>query len=764
VEQTDYLDFDLLIEAGDDGYTARVVQSPAGEARREFTRPFTDLELENFVLNVGQTRRGVRRVGSPQWEAALRFGTRLYDTVFAGDVGTAFQVSLNKAQDAGKGLRVRLRLSAVPELASVPWEYLYSGTLGSFLTLLTDTPLVRFIDLPQSVEALTVAPPLTVLVVVSDPTDIAVLDVAQEKERLRQALAKPIEEGRIQLRFLEDARLSSLRDALGENDVHVLHFIGHGGFDGTEGVVAFENDAGTSRMVTSATLAMLLQNFNALRLVVLNACEGARNSAQDPFAGVAQALVRGRIPAVIAMQFEITDRAAIAFCHEFYKAIAKGQPVDAACARGRLALLGEGNDVEWGTPVLYLRAPNGRVFDVDAEAIPDVVVPVEPDAPPEQPPEVTPAPPDSPAADEEQGIPVPQVGSPAGPQEEIPSGDVQRLLGEAHASLDSGDKEAARTAVAQVLQIDPENDEARRISRQLRGRWPILAGGIAAALLALVAFLALRPDPGPGLTDTTARPETTISSQTSTSSETVPPDPSAAGIVRASEPLTIDSDDAEWAALRGGVIASVFHCGDDVWSGLDDYDANWRLAWDDQKLYLLATVTDDVEARNPVSTSTIREGDTITVSLGTEPASRDQPLVEDGFGTCKERGDSFTNPGAGEPGVPLESDFHLALIPGDNEVATWFAQGDGQGAFTGSIDASAIITETVELEDGGFQLEAAIPWAAIGLDGAPAELGVRLEGRDKDLESARPDTYVSTAPGSVTNDTRTWATMPLLGD
>lgn len=65
LEPSDYLDFDLMIEAGDGGYTAHVVESPAGEARSEFTRPFTDLELENFVLNVGQTRRGVRRVGSP---------------------------------------------------------------------------------------------------------------------------------------------------------------------------------------------------------------------------------------------------------------------------------------------------------------------------------------------------------------------------------------------------------------------------------------------------------------------------------------------------------------------------------------------------------------------------------------------------------------------------------------------------------------------------------------------------------------------------
>ena len=347
----------------------RVVESPAGEARGEFAKPFTDLELENFVLNVGQTRRGVRRVGSPQWDAALRFGTKLYDTVFAGDIGTAFQVSLNEAQDAGKGLRVRLRLSAVPELASVPWEYLYSDSLGSFLSLLTDTPLVRFIDLPHPIETLSVTTPLTVLVVVSNPTDIAMLDVAQEQERLQQALAKPIDEGRIQVRFLDDARLTSFRDALSDNDVHILHFIGHGGFDGKEGVVAFENEAGTSRMVTAATLAMLLQNFNALRLVVLNACEGARNSRTGSLCRRGPGAGEGSHTGSDRHAVRDNRRRGDRLLQRVLQGRRQGHPIDAACSRARLALLGEGNDVEWGTPVLYLRAPNGRVFDVAAGAV-----------------------------------------------------------------------------------------------------------------------------------------------------------------------------------------------------------------------------------------------------------------------------------------------------------------------------------------------------------------------------------------------------------
>ncbi|HEX2370177.1 MAG TPA: CHAT domain-containing protein, partial [Acidimicrobiia bacterium] len=65
---------------------------------------------------------------------------------------------------------------------------------------------------------------------------------------------------------------------------------------------------------------MILHGYRPLRLALLNACEGARGSASDPFAGAAQSLVQQGIPAVIAMQFPITDRAAILFAQEFYGA------------------------------------------------------------------------------------------------------------------------------------------------------------------------------------------------------------------------------------------------------------------------------------------------------------------------------------------------------------------------------------------------------------------------------------------------------------
>jgi hypothetical protein len=106
-----------------------------------------------------------------------------------------------------------------------------------------------------------------------------------------------------------------------------------------------------------------------LRLVLLNSCEGARGSQRDIFSSTASILVRRGIPAVLAMQYEITDRAAIEFARAFYGALADGLPVDAAVAEARVAVsLGMTNTVEWGTPVLYMRSPDGVLFQVQEAA------------------------------------------------------------------------------------------------------------------------------------------------------------------------------------------------------------------------------------------------------------------------------------------------------------------------------------------------------------------------------------------------------------
>ena len=116
----------------------------------------------------------------------------------------------------------------------------------------------------------------------------------------------------------------------------------------------------------ASQLASAFGNHPAMRMVVLNACRSARSSIEDAFSGLAAALVRRSMPAVVAMQYEISDSAALEFSRALYGAIADGEPVDFAVRFAREAVSwAQNGTLEWGTPVLFLRAPDGRIFDIE---------------------------------------------------------------------------------------------------------------------------------------------------------------------------------------------------------------------------------------------------------------------------------------------------------------------------------------------------------------------------------------------------------------
>ena len=339
--------------------------------------PFNELELENFILKVSRPR-GRRRIDSSAIADARSFGGRLFAALFQGAIHDLYRDAVSHARGEDRGVRITLCLSGSPELIDVPWEYLFDEP--DFLAVSAFTPVVRYLDLPRAHRPLLVEPPLRLLGIVSSPADFERLDVERERDNLQRALSSLTGTGAVELHWLERPTLGGLLKALQADTFHALHYIGHGSYDrdSERGVLLFEDDSGWARPVSGDKLGMVLHDFSSLRLAVLNACEGARTARSDPFAGVAGALVQRDIPAVVAMQFEISDEAAIVFAGGFYEPLAAGAPVDASLAAARLAMLAErSDDIEWGTPVLFMRVPDGRIFDLgDDDHAPAAGVPV----------------------------------------------------------------------------------------------------------------------------------------------------------------------------------------------------------------------------------------------------------------------------------------------------------------------------------------------------------------------------------------------------
>src|SRR5215472_4995088 len=226
-DQFAYEDFDLLIEPGSRGkYRARVLRSPAGESTSvQFAVPFSPMELENFFLRIGRPRRGTRGPGRPESAPLKDFGGKLYGAVFQDELRDTLLRSLSQTRAHRLGMRLRLRLADTPELAELPWEFLYDPRLNRFLAQSRRTPLVRYLDLPDPPQPLSVEGQLRLLVMISSPAGYPELATGREWNLITGALAQQREQGRVVIER-QAANLAMLRRRLRQEQFHIFHFVG----------------------------------------------------------------------------------------------------------------------------------------------------------------------------------------------------------------------------------------------------------------------------------------------------------------------------------------------------------------------------------------------------------------------------------------------------------------------------------------------------------------------------------------------------------
>lgn len=367
-----YDDFAVLIGAdGRGGFWAKVLEAPSGgTARQTFEPPYGGLGLDPILDGIaravapsspGATRHLECLASAPSAVDPRELGRKLFRSLFRGDIRSCFDISVERVDSSDSpGLCLRLifdpREPGCAGIAALPWELLYDPSGRGFLGRRQRSPIVRFLEVPTPVRRPPDGGPLRVLLALADAEDLPPLDAEIERRAAERWGLRP----GVEVEILTSATLDGLRSRLRDADFHVLHFTGHGEHrdDGT-GQLLFRGDDGGARPVTGGFLAELLDGCRSLRLVVLNACYSGsipRRDGLDPFAGVATALVRGGLPAVVAMQFPISDRAATRFARGFYGSLSRGATVEAAMVEGRREIAEPADSgLEWATPALYLR-------------------------------------------------------------------------------------------------------------------------------------------------------------------------------------------------------------------------------------------------------------------------------------------------------------------------------------------------------------------------------------------------------------------------
>lgn len=367
-ESTSAMTFHLEIGPAASGGYQVTARSPKSEKASGAWQPpdpvRTPEALHDLLRQVPQalvtSSASLRGQLSAEEQVVQSLGAALFEAL-PESVRTLLTRSLDEAEADGQALRVMLLVHPAP-LAQLPWEFLYDPSQDDYLFL--GHHLIRHLPVRRAQRPLRVRPPLRVLAMVGRADRLA---PEAERNRLNQALADLVASGQVSVEWVQGHRWRDLKETLRRGEQwHILHVIGHGDFDvaQAEGTILLEDDHGKPYPMPASTLATLLRGRPSMRLVVLNACDTGRASAQDPFSSLAGALLRRRIPAVVAMQFPVTDRAAIEFSRSFYAALARGRWVEQAVTEARqdirYALRGT---LEWGTPVLYGHA-TGPVFEV----------------------------------------------------------------------------------------------------------------------------------------------------------------------------------------------------------------------------------------------------------------------------------------------------------------------------------------------------------------------------------------------------------------
>lgn len=345
-------------------------ESPAGRAQAQITLPFGDSEIAAGLALLGRAEPKPTRAAMDTF--ARDFGARLFRALISDQptIRRLYDLTLERA--GGSGVRLTITQGALagrPDpLLRVPFELLRDPE-RDFLALSRSTPVVRgrFGITPRPPAE--IAPPLRVLVVIASPDGLAPLDVEAEWSRL-DAATRPLQTaGLLTLVRLQRASAIDVQRRLRAEEFHVIHFIGHSDYDSTQdqGVIILEHEDGSRRpqLVSAEQIGRELGEETTIRLVVLNTCRSGQPAESDALRGLASNLALRGVPAIVAMQFPISDSAARNFAEEFYHALADFMPIDEAVSEGRRAIVNRGSGTsaaEWATPVLYLRADSAVLF------------------------------------------------------------------------------------------------------------------------------------------------------------------------------------------------------------------------------------------------------------------------------------------------------------------------------------------------------------------------------------------------------------------
>ncbi|MFF3910118.1 tetratricopeptide repeat protein [Streptomyces sp. NPDC001848] len=288
----------------------------------------------------------------PTTDLLHEVGTALGRCFLTGPVGEAVAEELRMGGRHQLGIEV-----AETQLAELPWETLVIP--GGHTPLVLDDRVDVYRSAPATTTGVSLpnGPP-RILAVFASPDDSSgqLLDYERELRRILDVVEPSHHRGG-QVRLLEWGSVATIREALAEEPVDILHISCHA----RPGALLLEKEDGAEDVVSAARfLAEALPPGHRVPLLVLAGCSTARDEHAEQ-AGTARSLLQQGAPAVLAMNGPVSDEYATELCTRLYEGLARHPAADLLTvfceARRDIEHDVARPQPEWATPVLFIADP-----------------------------------------------------------------------------------------------------------------------------------------------------------------------------------------------------------------------------------------------------------------------------------------------------------------------------------------------------------------------------------------------------------------------
>lgn len=298
------------------------------------------------------------------------YGKLLTASLFADPaLKTAFLQALVSSQTQQVSLRLRLLIGpTAPELNRLHWESLCSPE--DSLPLCTNENILfsRYLSsLDWRPVRLRPQGKLSALIVIANPANLASynlapIDAAGESSRAQAGL------GSIPAVVLPDATancragLDDLIHSIRDRKPDILYLACHGVKVKDESWLFMEDKDGNTLRVSGGELAARFKELEERpRLVVLASCQSASAETGSALTALGPMLAEAGIPAVIAMQGNITMETVARFLPVFFQSLQKDGQIDRALSVARGAVR---DRPDYWMPALFMRLKSGRIWYV----------------------------------------------------------------------------------------------------------------------------------------------------------------------------------------------------------------------------------------------------------------------------------------------------------------------------------------------------------------------------------------------------------------